>query len=66
MTLQLTVPNMACSACGETITKAVKAVDPTATVQADPKTKLVAINTQASEGAVREAITNAGYTVASL
>lgn len=63
MTLQLTVPNMACSACGETITKAVKAVDPTATIQADPKTKLVAIDTQASEVAIREAISTAGYTI---
>jgi copper chaperone len=65
MTLQLTVPNMACSACGETITKAIQAVDPTATVQADPKTKLVSVETQASETTVREAITEAGYSIAS-
>lgn len=64
MTLQLKVPNMACSACGETITKAIKAIDPVATVQADPKTKLVNIETQASETAVTEAIKSAGYTVA--
>lgn len=65
MTLQLKVPNMACSACSETITKAIKTVDPTATVQADPKTKLVNIETQASEAGITEAITAAGYTVAS-
>lgn len=64
MTLQLTVPNMACSACGETITNAVKAVDPVAMVQADPKTKLVNIETQQSETAIKQAITDAGYTVA--
>lgn len=64
MALQLTVPNMACSACGETITKAVKALDPTATVQADPKTKLVNIETQQSETAIKQAIVDAGYTVA--
>lgn len=63
MNLQLNVPNMACSACGETITKAVKAVDPTATVQADPKTKLVSIETQASQTVVKQAITDAGYSV---
>ncbi|MGL5833752.1 MAG: heavy-metal-associated domain-containing protein, partial [Waterburya sp.] len=39
MTLQLKVPNMACSACGDTITKAIKAIDPVATVQTDFKTK---------------------------
>ena len=64
MTLQFKVPNMACSACGETITKAVQAVDSTATVQADPKTKLVNIETQISEVAVKEAIEAAGYSVA--
>lgn len=64
MTLKLTVSNMACSACGETITKAIKAIDATAVVQADPKTKLVSVETQASEVAIKEAITTAGYSVA--
>jgi copper chaperone len=63
MTLQFKVPNMACSACSNTITKAVIALDPTANVQADPKTKLVSIATQASEATVKEAIAAAGYTV---
>ncbi|MCW5318334.1 MULTISPECIES: heavy-metal-associated domain-containing protein [unclassified Nostoc] len=63
MTLQITVPNMACSACGDTITKAVKTVDPTATVQADPKTKIVLVDTNASETVIKEAITTAGYSV---
>lgn len=64
MTLQLTVPNMACSACGETITKAVIAVDPSAKVEADPKTKLVNIETQVAETQIKDAIAAAGYTVA--
>jgi len=53
---------MACSACADTITKAVQAVDPTAEVTADPKTKQVNIDTQAPEMTVREAIATAGYT----
>lgn len=64
MTLQLKVPNMACSACGETITKAIKAVDATATVKTEPKTKLVSIETDAPEAVVKQAITDAGYSVA--
>jgi copper chaperone len=63
MQLQLKVPSMACSACAETITKAVVAVDATAKVQADPKTKLVQIETQESEATVKTAIANAGYPV---
>lgn len=64
MTLQLTVPNMACSACSDTITKAIKEIDPAATVQADTKTKQVNIETQAAETDIKQAITDAGYTVA--
>ncbi len=73
MTLQLTVPNMACSACADTITQAVKAVsasrnsegtDPAAQINADPKSKQVNIDTQANEAAVQNAIVTAGYTIA--
>ncbi|MCA1990675.1 MAG: heavy-metal-associated domain-containing protein [Coleofasciculus sp. S288] len=63
MTVELKVPSMACSACADTITKAVKTVDANATVQADPKTKLVSVETQASEAAIKEAIASAGYPV---
>lgn len=63
MTLQLTVPNMACSACAETITKAVHAIDPSAIIKADPQTKLVEIETQIATDAIAQAITDAGYSV---
>lgn len=64
MTLQLTVPNMACSACSDTITKAIQTIDPSAKVNADSKTKLVSVDTLASETEIKQAITTAGYTVA--
>jgi copper chaperone len=40
------------------------AIDPTATVQANLKTKQVDIETQSSEAAIKTAITSAGYLVA--
>jgi len=64
MTLELKVPSMACSACADTITKAVKTVDPTAEVEADTKTKIVKVETQQPETAVKDAIASAGYPVA--
>jgi copper chaperone len=64
MFLQLTVPNMACSACADTITTAIQSIDPTATVTADPKTKLVSVKTQVSEASIKQVIADAGYTVA--
>jgi copper chaperone len=64
MALELTVPDMACSACGDSITQAIQAIDPQAIVHPDPKTKLVNIETQADVAAIKQAITTAGYTVA--
>ncbi|MEA5531413.1 heavy-metal-associated domain-containing protein [Dolichospermum sp. UHCC 0684] len=61
MTITLTIPGMACSACASNITKAVKAVDANAIVEADPQTKFVNVDTQASETAIKEALTAAGY-----
>lgn len=61
MTLQLKVPKLACSACVNTVTKAVTAVDPTAQVKADTKTKIVSIETQKSEAEIKNAIASAGY-----
>ncbi|WP_413200680.1 heavy-metal-associated domain-containing protein [Nostoc piscinale] len=61
MTLTLTVPNMACSVCANNITNAVKTVDADAIVQADPATKLVNVETQASEETIKDALVNAGY-----
>lgn len=64
MTLELKVPKMACAACVNTITEAVKTVDPNANVQAAPKTKMVLVETQASELAIKKAIADAGYPAA--
>jgi copper chaperone len=64
MTIKLNVPDLACSACAETITKAVQSIDPTAKVQADPQTKQVMVESTVSESSVRKAIAAAGYTPA--
>ena len=64
-TLNLTIPDMACSACAETITKSVQAVDAAATIEADTKTKAVTISTMSDPEQVKEAIASAGYTVES-
>ena len=61
MTIELKVPNMACGDCAKTITQAVIDIDPKASVKADPKTKQVIVNTQASESEVKKTIAAAGY-----
>ncbi len=52
---------MACSACANNITNAVKAIDANAIVDADPQTKLVNVETQVTESAIKEALIAAGY-----
>ena len=63
-TLELTVTDMVCNVCVETITNAVKAVDTNASIDADTQTKQVTITTTAADRVVREAIAAAGYTIA--
>jgi copper chaperone len=64
MSLKIKVPDMACGACSAVITQAVAAVDATATVEADLKTKWVNIETQVNDALVKTAIAAAGYTIA--
>jgi copper chaperone len=64
MTVQFTVSDMACSACVETITKAIQAIDPQAQINANLSTKALAIETQQPETLIKQTIVSAGYTVA--
>ncbi len=63
MTLEMKVPSMVCEGCVETITKTIKNLDAGAKVTIDLSTKLVKVETQASETAIKEAIAAAGHTV---
>jgi copper chaperone len=64
MTLTINVPSIKCSGCANTVTRSIADIDPTATVKVDLETKLVTVDTQASETTVKEAIASAGHTVA--
>jgi len=64
MTIQLTVPTIACDACAEAITKAIHHQDGTATVSVDLPTKVVTVSSQLSEADVKQSIEAAGHEVA--
>lgn len=64
MTLQLKVPKIACGACVNTVTQAIKNVDATAKVEVDTKTKMVKVETQQPEAEIKQAIATAGYPAA--
>jgi len=63
MTLEMKVTSMVCEVCAKTVTNTIKNVDAGAHVTIDLSTKVVQVETQASETAIKEAIAAAGHTV---
>lgn len=60
--MKFNVPDMTCGHCVATITKAVKAVDPTAEVKADLGARTVTVDSAVPAAAVAKALDAAGYT----
>ncbi len=56
-----TVPKLACSACVETISQAIRQRDPQAQLEADLKTKQVVISCGCSPEELRQVLTQVGY-----
>lgn len=61
--MEFKVPDMACSACVNTIKEAIAQLDKEAVVRTDLDSKQVSIETQQPEETVKQAIVEAGYTV---
>ena len=59
--IELTVKDMTCNHCVGVVTKAVKSVDPNATVDIDLPTKRVRVDSASSVGALTKALDEAGY-----
>ena len=57
------VPDMSCGHCTATIEKAIKAIDPTASVTCDTGTRQVEVDSVLNEHTLTEASRNAGYGV---
>jgi copper chaperone len=61
MTMEFSIPAMSCGHCVGTITKAVKALDPAAQVDADLASKKVVVQSSQDRQAVAVALAQAGY-----
>ncbi|CAB3634928.1 heavy-metal-associated domain-containing protein [Achromobacter pestifer] len=59
--MQFHLDDMTCGGCARTVTKAVQSVDPGATVTADPPTRLIQVDTSASEAQIVTALREAGF-----
>ena len=60
-TFEFIVPKLACQVCVGNVTKAVQELDENATVDADPKTKVVKVTSDRQEANVRDVLAAAGY-----
>ncbi len=63
MQITLTISDMACSACVDKISQAIRAIDPQAIIVADSSTKLVQIESELSAMTLQSTIVATGYTV---
>jgi copper chaperone len=59
--MQFHVEDMTCGGCARAVTAAVKAIDPTAKVEADPPTRTVRVESSRPEPEVRAALADAGF-----
>ena len=59
--MQFHVENMTCGGCVRGVTKAIRTVDPSAEVRADPDTRKVDVTTQAPRERLVEALAGAGF-----
>ena len=66
MTITLTVNGMNCGHCTQTITKAILAIDPKASVETDIPSKTVKISSQLDGEKISAAVSDAGYDVVTL
>jgi len=57
------VTDMTCGGCAAAITAAIRSIDPDATVNADPATKIVNVESRLPASSVADAIAAAGYRV---
>lgn len=59
--IEMTVPSMSCGGCARSIAKICAAVDPAAKVEADPRAKLVRIESAEPRDRFVEALSAGGY-----
>lgn len=59
--MQLHVPDMNCGGCARAVTAAIRQVDAGATVEADPPSRMVKVQTSAPVATIQKALAEAGF-----
>lgn len=64
--IELNVNGMTCGHCASTVTRAIKSVDPEASVHVDLEGKRVHVQSRSPAEALAKAVTEAGYPAATM
>jgi copper chaperone len=59
--MQFHIDNMTCGGCARAVTRAIQSVDPGASIDTDPPSRLVKVDTAASQEQVVAALREAGF-----
>ncbi len=59
--MQFHIDGMTCGGCARSVTKAIQAVDPQATVVADPPSRQVTVQSALAQAQIVAALREAGY-----
>ncbi|MGC9370509.1 MAG: heavy-metal-associated domain-containing protein [Paracoccaceae bacterium] len=59
--MRFQIPNMTCGGCASSVIKVVRAIDPSAEVEADPVARSVTIVSTEPEGRFVSTLSEAGY-----
>lgn len=59
--MQFHIDNMTCGGCARTVTRAIQSVDPDASIDTDPPSRLVKVDTAASQEQIVAALREAGF-----
>lgn len=59
--MQFHIENMTCGGCAKGVTAAIRALDPSATVEADPAKRSVKVKTTTKRDDIEKALAEAGF-----
>jgi copper chaperone len=59
--MQFHIDNMTCGGCARTVTRAIQSVDPDASIDTDPPSRVVKVDTAASQEQIVAALREAGF-----
>ena len=59
--MELRIESMTCGGCARSVTRAIQSVDPNASIETDPASRTVKVETTATSAVLQQVLEEAGY-----